>query len=588
MAFRALDEIFLKNRLGSRRESLLTSSLFPGRPVLFSMQTIVIGHRNPDMDSICAAIGYADLKTRLGVPNVVAGRAGATNERIDFVLNYFGVEAPMLVTDLSPRISDIMRSGAELVAVASSASVYEAVQLIKKTEVRGLPVVDENGKCLGLLSSYQVLEELFPPADAIDSNRVVTTSLNEIVHTFGGKTVCGSTCSEIRDYHLLVGAMGPESFRARLDRHSAANVVLIVGDREEIQLEAIEHGVGAIIVTGGLPISAEVRAAAERRGVVVISSPTDTAATVLQARGSINVGRKVDTEYVSFTPDTLLETAKAAVTASGQTVFPVLEDGRLVGVVTKSDFIKTIPRQVILVDHNELSQAVPGADKVPIVEVIDHHRLGGIATDSPILFWNNPVGSTSSIVTMCYRQHGIEIPKPIAGLLMAGLISDTLNLTSPTTTPADVEIMKYLSSITGLDPAEFAAKIFAVGSPLTTMTPAEAVRSDSKEYHEYGRRFTVAQIEEISFTNYHEKKEALLEALDAHCREGQYYFAALLVTDINTQNSILLVRGDEEYLKQIDYPSIGAYQWELKGVVSRKKQLLPYLLGCLQKVDAAD
>lgn len=538
------------------------------------------------MDSICAAIGYADLKTRLGVPNVVAGRAGATNERIDFVLNHFGVEAPMLVTDLSPRVEDIMRR--EVVAVSSSASVYEAVQLIKKTEMRGLPVVDEQGKCLGLLSSYQVLEELFPPADASEASRVVTTSLNEIVHTFGGKAVFGSTCNEIRDYLLVVGAMGLESFRGHLGKHPGTDVVLIVGDREEIQLDAIEYGVSVIIVTGGLPISDTVRAAAERRGVVLISSPSDTAATVLQARGAINVGRKFDTEYVSFTPDTLLETAKAAAASSGQTLFPVLEDGRLVGVVSKSDFIKTVPRQLILVDHNELSQAVTGADKVPIVEVLDHHRLGGIATDSPILFWNNPVGSTSSIVTMCYRQHGIEIPKAIAGLLMAGLISDTLNLTSPTTTPTDVEIMKHLSSITGLDPAEFAAQIFAVGSPLTTMTPAEAVCADSKEYHEYGRRFTVAQIEEISFTNYHEKKEALIDALEAHCQGGQYYFAALLVTDINTQNSILLVRGDEEYLKQIDYPSVGAYQWELKGVVSRKKQLLPYLLGCLQKVEAAN
>lgn len=549
------------------------------------MQTIVIGHRNPDMDSICAAIGYADLKTRLGVPNVVAGRAGATNQRIDFVLNKFGVESPMLVNDLLPRVSDFMERKA--VSVSSTASVYEAVQLINKMEMRGLPVVDAKGRCLGLLSSYKVLQHLFPSADASDATRVVTTSLSEIVHTFGGKAIFGSACNEVRDYLLVVGAMGLESFRDHLSKHPATDVVLIVGDREVIQLAAIESGVSVIIVTGGLPVSPEVQAAAERRGVCMISSPSDTAATVLLARGAVNVERKLDGDYVSFGPDTLLETAKSAAASSGQTVFPVLDDGFLVGVISKSDFLKTLPRQLILVDHNELSQAVIGAEKVPIVEVLDHHRLGGIATDSPILFWNNPVGSTSSIVTMCYRQHGVEIPKAIAGLLMAGLISDTLNLTSPTTTPPDVEIMKHLSSITGLDPAEFAEQIFSVGSPLTTMTPDQAVCADSKEYTEGGRRFTVAQIEEISFTHYHDKKEVLIAALEQHCRAGQFYFAALLVTDINTQNSILLVCGDEEYLKRIDYPSLGAHQWELQGVVSRKKQLLPYLLGCLHQVEAA-
>jgi manganese-dependent inorganic pyrophosphatase len=186
---------------------------------------------------------------------------------------------------------------------------------------------------------------------------------------------------------------------------------------------------------------------------------------------------------------------------------------------------------------------------------------------------------------MCYRQHGVEIPKPIAGLLMAGLISDTLNLTSPTATPTDGEIMKHLSAIAETDPTELAEQIFSVGSPLLTMTPEQAVNADCKEYNENGHRFSASQIEELSFTHFRKKEAALIEALDHQCRAGRYLFTALLVTDINTKTSILLVCGAKAFLDRIDYPRLGPNQWELEGVVSRKKQLLPYLLGCLHGLD---
>ena len=257
------------------------------------------------------------------------------------------------------------------------------------------------------------------------------------------------------------------------------------------------------------------------------------------------------------------------------------------GILSKSDFLKTIPRQLILVDHNELSQAVNGADEVPIVEILDHHRLGGISTHTPILFWNYPVGSASSIVALCFEQMGVPIPKPVAGLLMAGLISDTLNLSSPTATPVDARIMKKLSEIAETDPTRLAEEIFSVGSPLLTMTPEQAISADSKAYEEAGARFSVAQIEEISFSHFHKKQAALIDALEAYCRAGNFLFSALLVTDINTQNSMLLVCGSEAFLHRIDFPRRDHNQWELKGVVSRKKQLLPYLLDRLHGMGPA-
>jgi manganese-dependent inorganic pyrophosphatase len=257
------------------------------------------------------------------------------------------------------------------------------------------------------------------------------------------------------------------------------------------------------------------------------------------------------------------------------------EEGVLVGVLKKSDFLKPAPRRLILVDHNEISQAVPGADKVPIVEILDHHRLGGFISETPIHFWNNPVGSTSTIVALAYQQTGVAIPPEIAGLLMAGVISDTLNLTSPTATAVDKQVLEHLSRIAKTDPAILAEEIFAVGSPLLTMTPRQVIMADCKDYEANGKRFTISQIEELSFSPLEEKQPALLEALERHCRNKDLFMAALLVTDINSQNSILLATGAPEFLHRINFPSHGANAWELNGVVSRKKQLLPYLLQCL-------
>ncbi len=535
------------------------------------------------MDSIVSALAYAELKRRLGVPEVVAARAGNTNERIDFVLEKFGVAPPTLVNDLSPRVADVMQPN--VISIRADAPVYDAIQLIEQKRLRGLPVVDGGNHCLGLLSAFKITHHLFPPRDEAASARVVVASLKDIVTTFAGAIITGELGTEPCEHTLMVGAMNAESFAPRIERLRDKRVVLFVGDRPQIQWLAIKGALHAIVVTGGLSIPEQTRDAARAAGVTMISSPFDTATTVLLARGAVRVERMIEREITTFQPDTPLDEARRIAADSAAFVFPVLDDdGALVGILSKSDFIKPIPRQLILVDHNELSQAVRGADQVPIVEVLDHHKLGGFATDTPILFWNNPVGSTSTLVSLAYQQNKIEIPPPIAGLLMAGLISDTLNLTSPTATPVDRLILDHLAQVAQCDPAKLAEQIFSVGSPLLTMTPEQAINADCKPYEEDGHRFSVAQIEELTFAHFPEKQASLLEALEAHRARTGLLFATLLVTDINTQNSLLLVRGAEEFLRTIDYPEHAPFVWELNGVVSRKKQLLPYLLGCLGKI----
>ncbi|MEO5803200.1 MAG: putative manganese-dependent inorganic diphosphatase [Verrucomicrobiota bacterium] len=549
------------------------------------MQTIVIGHRNPDMDSICSALGYARLKQLLGMPEVIAARAGNTNARINFVLEKFGVEAPIFLSDVSPRVSDVMER--DVVSVRADSAIYDAVLLIEQKQLRGLPVTDENNRCLGLLSSSKISHHLFPPREEAANARIITASLASIVATFGGKVLTGELPTLPTEQVLMVGAMSADTFSKRLQLHHAEKVLVIVGDRDDIQMRAIESNVRAIIITGGLAVLGTIKRAAKEAGVTIISSPHDSATTVLLARGAVRADHMVGPEFTSFNPDTLLEIARERAATLPTFLFPVInEDDSLVGVLSKSDFIKAVPRRLILVDHNELSQAVSGADKIPIIEILDHHRIGGFSSDAPIHFWNNPVGSTSTIVALCYQQMNVPIPVEIAGLLMAGLISDTLNLSSPTAMQVDRDVLDHLSKIAKTDPTKLAKEIFAVGSPLLTMTPKQVITADCKEYGEGDKRFTVSQIEELSFSHMPEKQAALLEALDRHYKNKDLFFAALLVTDINTQNSLLLVCGSPEFLQRINFPLHTPHIWVLPGVVSRKKQLLPYLLQCLSGVGA--
>ena len=550
------------------------------------VQTIVIGHKNPDMDSICAAIGCADLKRLSGWPDVIPARCGATNPRIDFALQRFGAEPPVLLNDLSPRVSDVMQPN--VVSVHMDTPIYDAIQLIDRRRLRGLPVVDDRHRCVGLLNAYKIMHHLCPPREEAGAARIVTASLADIARTVGGHLICGELSTTEEELFLVVGAMRQDSFGPRLAsyREEGRKVVVFAGDRPHIQQLAIEHRAHAVVVTGAHPIEPEVEIAARAAGVTLLSSPADTATTVLMSRGAERAGRMLETDFLSFRRDTRLAEARRSAADSSAFVFPVMDDhGKLCGILSKSDFIKEIPRQLILVDHNELDQAVRGADQVPIVEIYDHHRLGGFTSRVPVHFWNNPVGSTSTIIALCFQYAGIAVPWKIAGVLLSGLISDTLNLTSPTTTDTDRRIRDELAKTAEVDPDAYAKELFSVGSPLLTLSAEEAINADSKPYTESGHRFVVAQVEELTFANFHEKRDALLAALASRQKREGLLFAALLVTDITTQSSLLLIRGDERFLSTVVSPVVyPPHIWQLDGVVSRKKQLLPYLIECLGRM----
>ncbi|GAB4181721.1 MAG: putative manganese-dependent inorganic diphosphatase [Terrimicrobiaceae bacterium] len=547
------------------------------------METLVIGHRNPDMDAICSAIGYAEFKKASGDRSVRAARCGNINERIEYALGRFGFHAPDFFSDVRTQVRDVMETG--VVCARTDEPIYMAFSRLGERRFRGLPVVDQTGRCAGLLSGLKISRYVFPDVTRAASSREVHTSLASICYTTGAKVLAGKADTELHTMILVVVAMQTDTFRQRLEALDKSRTVLIVGNRHNIQKMAIEAGVRALLLSGSAAIDPALLDLASRSGTVVISSPRDTATTVLLARSSVHVSELLEDDMLTLAPDLTLNHARSQVAMSPQFAFPVTDpDGVMVGILSKSDFLKPVPRQLILVDHNELGQAVSGAAELPIVEILDHHRISAPPTQQPILFLNRPVGSTCSIVADCFERDGIPIPPPVAGLLMCGLIADTLNLTSPTTTPFDRALMERLSKIAGVAPSSLAESIFAVGSPLLTMTPTQAIGADCKDYEENGLKFSVSQIEELTFSHFEEKRSGLIDALEAQRTARGLDFAAMLVTDINTQNSYLLLKGLPKVLASVDFPPAGENTWWLEGIVSRKKQLLPYLCSLTSRV----
>jgi manganese-dependent inorganic pyrophosphatase len=548
-------------------------------------EILVIGHRNPDTDAICSAIGYAEFKRRTGMTEAVAARCGDTNDRIDFVLNTFGVPAPKFVADVSPKISDVMQR--KILSVRPDATAADALRLMDEKNLRILPVMDAEQKCRGLLSLFKLSKFLFPAVSrhpGQQNSREVLSSLASLAQTLDGKLVVGIDAEREDELILMIGAMGLESFAARLDKFPPEQCCVIVGDRWDIQNVAIREGVRVLIVTGGIEVEPKTVEAAQKKNVSVITSPHDTATTASLCRAAVAVRHVLNEEFLCFRENAPLAAVREEATASGYLAFPVLDgEGQMIGILSKTDFLKTVTRKLILVDHNELSQAVQGADEVEIIEIIDHHRIGALATQQPILFRNEPVGSTCTIVADCFFRQGVELPRPIAGLLLAGVVSDTLNLTSPTTTSRDAEVLKKLEQISQVNAREFTEKLFASGSLLTLKPAPQAVATDCKEYSENGVKFSVAQIEEIGFEQFWKRKDELLAALEDYRAKRAYLFSTLLVTDVATQSSLLLVVGEEKFIKRIDHPRLEPGIYELRDVVSRKKQLLPYLTHCLRE-----
>jgi manganese-dependent inorganic pyrophosphatase len=545
--------------------------------------TYVIGHRNPDADAICSAIAYAEFKRATGHAGYVAARCGNSNDRIEAILGRFGASLPEFVGDVTPRVEDIMNPGP--LSVRPESTCAEALELLDRHDIRALPVVDADHRLVSHVSIFDLGDAFIPKPRQAKSMRRIRSSVAAIVRTLGGEPLTLSDPERVEDLFVRVAAMGLESFgvAAAAEGIAPGASVIVVGDRRDVQARAIEMGVRLIVITGGHGMDADLVAAARAKGVSVTRSTSDSATTAWAVRAAHLLSALPRREAPRFQPQEKLALVRRRIVQSNALLNCVTdEEGRLVGVFTKSDILRPVATRLVLVDHNELSQAVDGAAEVEITEVIDHHRLGNPPTHHPILFINRPLGSTCSIVADLFRSAGLRPSPQAAGLMMSGLISDTLHLQSPTATPLDAELLAWLAPIAGCEPRELADLIFSAGSILSSATPDAAVRTDCKLYEENGARFSVSQVEELGFTAFWKSADALLAALERHRAEHALLFSCLLVTDIDTQGSLLLVRGDADVTRAITYPLKRAPDiFDLPGIVSRKKQLLPFLTGLL-------
>jgi len=380
-----------------------------------------------------------------------------------------------------------------------------------------------------------------------------------------------------------VGAMSAGGFTDRLKQFPPEKLLVVSGDRPTIQLPALEMGVRALVVTGGFELSSGLIELARNRGVAVITSPLDTATTTMRIKAAQIVEEAIERDFESLPAKMPVTEAKQRIYRSNQAVFPVTDNNKLIGVLSKSDLIHPPRPELVLVDHNELGQAVEGADEADIIEVLDHHRLGGsLKSTGPMRFMMDPVGSTCTLVARLYRQAKID-PEPGIALCMAsGIISDTLYLRSPTTTDVDRDILEWLQGFCSVELEQFATDFFQVGSALRTCTPDKVVREDCKQFDEGGKRFSISQIEEIGFDLFWQRKTELSKALERLCQELQLEFSALLITDISSNGSLLLMSSEPEGWEEINYPQLEDNLYKLDNVVSRKKQLLPLISSLLE------
>ncbi|MDT8900224.1 putative manganese-dependent inorganic diphosphatase [Anaeroselena agilis] len=531
----------------------------------------VIGHRNPDTDSICSAIAYAHLKKALG-EEAVPARAGKINAETKFVLDYFAVEAPVLVTDLHPRADDVMHPAA--VTIRPEDTLRELGTVIKRHGVKSVPVVAEDGRLAGIVSVGDLAKRYIEELEMQDLKEAGVTFAG-VVSVLDGKLAVGEDPDREVAGKVWIGAAKAETM-ARVIKPGG---VVLVGNREEAQLACIACGISCLIVTGGARVSPAVRDAAGASGAVVIVTPHDTYTAARLLNQSVPVRMVMQREVVAFSPGDLVAEIKNVIVRTKHRNYPVVDQGRLVGILDRDRLIVPEREKVILVDHNERSQAVEGIEEANIVEIIDHHRLGGLETGEPIFIRHEPVGSTATIVANMFWHRGVEIPAPLDGLLLAAVLSDTVLFRSPTATAKDRDTARRLADAAGVDIDSFGQAMFEAGSAPGSLSPGEIIASDLKEFQIGEYRVAIAQVSVMDPGALLAAREKLQAAMEALGRQDDYDLVVLMVTDIVNETSHLVYAGQATSLIPAAFGKAGAGGvLSLPGVMSRKKQVVPPLV----------
>ena len=539
----------------------------------------IVGHRNPDTDSICSAIAYADLKSKISEGRFLARRAGLLNEETQYVLKRFGVEEPKSLSNVHLQVKDVdvnLMSG-----IQGNTSIKEAWALMKERNVYTIAVTDEQ-KLEGIITTGDIATSYM---DEYDNHILASakTQYQNIVNTLDGEIVVGNLEAYFAEGKVVVAASSPDMMEAFIEKDD----LVILGNRYEVQLCAIELNASCIVVCQGAQVTRTIKKMAEERNVVVITTPHDTFTVARLINQSIPVEHFMMKDNLTiFNTEDYVEEIKQEMAKKRTRDFPVLDKkGNFYGLISSRRLMDASKKQVILVDHNEKTQAVDGIEEAEVLEIIDHHRLGGLETLGPVYFRNQPVGCTATIVYEMYRENSIVPDKTIASLLCSAIISDTLLFRSPTCTWFDQLAAKELSEIAGLNMEELAADMFQAGSNLKGKTAEEICFQDFKQFTVNDVRFGVGQINSMHAEELAEIKDIILPYLDRAALRQKLDMVFFMLTNIVEESTELLCYGKgakEQVIEAFDLAA-DVEDIRLRGVVSRKKQLIPTFVVSLQQ-----
>ena len=547
-------------------------------------KTIVIGHKNPDTDSICSAICYANLKRILTGQDYVPGRAGHVNEETQFVLKYFGVQAPELIEHVKTEVRDI--DIRQTKGVKRNISLKKAWNTMQDANVVTLPAVTEDGILEGLITVGDIAQSYMNVYDSSILSKA-NTQYSNIVETLEGHLVIGSEENYFNEGKVLIAAANPDM----MEYYISKNDLVILGNRYESQLCAIEMEAACIIVCEGAAVSMTIKKLAQERGCTVITTPYDTYTAARLINQSMPISYFMKTEnLITFEETDVIDEIKEVMASKRHRDFPILDkNGKYMGMISRRNLLGARGKSLIMVDHNEKTQAVDGIENARILEIIDHHRLGTIETMSPVFFRNQPLGCTATIIYQMYQEAGVKVEKEIAGLLCSAIISDTLLFSSPTCTQVDKKAALELAEIAGIDAETYAMEMFAAASNLKTKSDEEIFYQDFKRFTAGKVSFGVGQISSLNEQELEQLQERLQPYLKkVHEMHPDVNMIFFMLTNILTESTLLLCEGSgaeamirETFHMEESKENKGSV--ELPGVVSRKKQLIPAIVMALQE-----
>ena len=545
-------------------------------------KVVVIGHRNPDTDSICSAIAYAELKNRTSTLVCEPRRAGKMNQETEFVLKKFGVTPPRMCTDVNPKIRDV--DYREMPGIPGSTSLRRAWKIMRDQQIDTLSITSADNELEGIITVKDLATanmDVFDTAVLAKSR----TSYKNILETLNGTMVVGNADAVCTTGHIKIGTATPELLESSVEKGD----IVILSNRYESQLCAIEKEASLLIICNGAKVGRTIQRIADETGVAIMTTPVDTyaAGKLISQCAPISYYMTRD-NILKFTLVTPVADVLRVMAKVRHRYFPILdEEGKYCGMVSRRNVIALRKRRIILVDHNEATQAVEGFDQAEILEIIDHHRIGSLETSGPVYFRNQPVGCTATIITQMYDENGVEIRPQIAGLLLAAILSDTLVFRSPTCTPVDVSTAHRLAKIAGVEIDAFASEMFEAGEKLDGKTPEEVFLQDFKVFMCGDVRFGVAQGSYMTRKNLKAAQQLLTPYLPEACGKQNVEDLYMLLTDVPKEESVVICTGrhaDEMLRSGFEKEPEEDGSWVLPGVVSRKKQFIPALMSAYQEL----